>query len=116
MKRWIAITILAIAALPGAGLLVAQDAEAEVKLWANADRVNRRTCPSTECGIVGQLFFREAAEVLEERDGWVRITRYYDGSCVGGRSEYVDSGNAACVASNGFDGSQFAEWVSRDCL
>lgn len=91
-------------------------AQADEQMWAASDRVNRRTCPSTECGIVGQLFFREAAVVSELREGWARISKYYDGSCNGGRSDYVDSGNAACTASNGFDGSMFAEWVSVDLL
>lgn len=114
MKHQIISAVLVAASLSGSGALVAQEVGAQ--LWANADRVNRRTCPSTECGSVGQLFFREAAEVFEERDGWIRITKYYDGSCVNDRSQYVDSGNASCAASNGFDGSQFAEWVSADFL
>ncbi len=89
---------------------------ADEQMWANSDRVNRRTCPSTECGIVGQLFFRESALVLEKRNGWGRISQYYDGSCASGRSDYVDSGNSACTVANGFDGGQFAEWVSLDLL
>lgn len=91
-------------------------AYADEQMWTASDRVNRRTCPSTECGIVGQLFFRESAVVLEKRNGWARISKYYDGSCTGGRSDYVDSGNASCTAGNGFDGGQFAEWVSLDLL
>src|SRR5690606_14671629 len=50
---------------------------ADEQMWANSDRVNRRTCPSTECGVVGQLFFRESAVVLEKRNGWGRISQYY---------------------------------------
>src|SRR5690606_28336613 len=45
-----------------------------------------------------------------------RISQYYDGSCTSGRSAYVDSGNSACTAGNGFDGSMFSEWVSLDLL
>lgn len=84
--------------------------------WVVSERLNRRTCPSTDCGVVGQLFFREGVEVLERRDGWVRITDYYDGSCVSGRSEYLDLGNNRCIAENGFSDGTFAEWVSEQFL
>jgi hypothetical protein len=80
--------------------------------WVAVDRVHRRTCPSTNCGSVGTLFRGEKSPVLEERDGWVRVTRYYDASCKNGRSEYVDSGNTACDSTNGIVDGRFAEWVS----
>jgi len=111
MRTLIAAAVV-VTALAGWGAPV----QADEQMWAASDRVNRRTCPSTECGIVGQLFFRESAVVLERRGTWARISKYYDGSCTGGRSDYVDSGNAACTAANGFDGVQFAEWVSLDLL
>lgn len=114
MNRLFAAVLFAAIAMPVSAPVLAQDAGD--KMWVSADRANRRTCPSTECGVVGQLFFREVAAILEERAGWVRITKYYDGSCVAGRSEYVDSGNAACSPANGFDGTNFAEWVSKDLL
>lgn len=84
--------------------------------WVTSERLNRRTCPSLECGIVGQLFFREGVSILERRNDWVRISERYDASCVGGRSEYVFSGNAACESSNGIIDGQFAEWVSVELL
>src|SRR3546814_10820072 len=65
--------------------------------WVTADRLNARTCPSTECGVVSQKFFREAVTIYERRDGWARITGYYDAACVGGVSEYVDEGTAFCM-------------------
>lgn len=80
--------------------------------WATAERVDRRACPSTRCGVVGQLWLRESAHVFEIRDGWARITKYYDASCVGGRSEYVDRGEAACSEANGIVDGKFAEWVN----
>lgn len=86
--------------------------EGDEQLWVTSERLNRRTCPSESCGVVGRLFFREGVTVLEERDGWARITQTYDASCVGGRSEYVDTGNAACDDANGIIDGQFAEWVS----
>ena len=45
-----------------------------------------------------------------------RITKWYDASCADGVSEYVDSGNASCVAENGIEDGKFAEWVSVDAL
>ncbi|WP_420393335.1 SH3 domain-containing protein [Acuticoccus sp.] len=84
--------------------------------WVTAERLNRRTCPSESCGIVGRLLFREGVRILERRDGWVRITEPYASLCVGGRVAYVDSGNAACNDANGFTDGEFAEWVSADYL
>lgn len=84
--------------------------------WVTADRLNRRTCPSANCGVVGQLFFREKATILQDSSGWARISRYYDASCRNGESEYVDSGNARCESSNGIVEGRFAEWVSLQYL
>lgn len=86
------------------------------EMFANVDRVNRRTCPSAECGIVGQLFYREAVKVFEEKDGWARITKHYDASCRDGASEYIDSGSKICAANNGMVDGKFAEWVSIKLL
>lgn len=84
--------------------------------WVRSQRLNRRTCPSVKCGIVGQFFFRAGVKVFERRGGWVRITELYHASCVDGRSEYVDSGNDACEISNGVSDGKFAEWVSAEYL
>ena len=89
---------------------------ADERSWVTTERLNRRTCPSENCGIVGQLFFREGVEIYETQDGWVRITQPYDASCVNGISEYVDAGNNACSAENGISGDQFSEWVSAAYL
>jgi hypothetical protein len=80
-------------------------------MWVTSDRLARRTCPSTSCGIVGQHFFREAADVVGIQGDWARISKRYDASCVGGKSQYVDDGNAACTTDNGIVDGQFAEWV-----
>lgn len=93
-------------------VLVAGSAMAETDMWVTADRLSRRTCPDTKCGVVGQLFFREKATILEQRNGWARISKYYDASCRNGLSEYVDSGNASCDPANGITDGQFAEWVA----
>lgn len=91
-------------------------AVAEPNLWVSADRVSRHTCPSVKCGVAGQLMFREGVEVLETKGAWVRVTKPYAASCSGGVSEYVKSGNSACVASNGIVKGMFAEWVPTKSL
>jgi hypothetical protein len=87
--------------------------------WVTVDRLNRRTCPSTSCGVVGQLFYRSGVTIHETRGDWVRITKYYiDASCLwSDKAEYVDKGRNDCSSANGFreDGS-FAEWVSAKYL
>ena len=91
-------------------------AESSNRHWVTSDRLNRRTCPSTDCGIVGQFFFREGTDVFEDKDGWARVSRYYDASCANGRSEYVDSGDSRCDPENGIVDGKFSEWVFADFL
>lgn len=86
------------------------------KYWVAGNGLNRRTCPETKCGVVGQLQFREAVTVHEQRGSWARISEPYNASCIGGRSEFVDRGNAECDASNGIIDGQFAEWVAIEFL
>ena len=92
--------------------IISEPASTEKALWVTSDRLNRRSCPNEKCGSVGQLFFRESATVYEEKNGWARITKYYDANCQSGKSLYVDSGNAKCTKENGITDGQFAEWVS----
>lgn len=84
--------------------------------WVAVERLNRRTCPSTACGVVGQFFFREGTQVFEERDGWARVTKKYTASCKNGISEFVDSGNDSCSPENGVVDGEFSEWVSSQFL
>lgn len=97
-------------------MLAATLALAAETLWVTAERLHRRTCPETRCGSVGWLFYREQAIVYEKKDGWGRVTKYYDASCRNGVSEYVDTGNARCSGGNGITNGKFAEWVSLDYL
>jgi len=60
--------------------------------------------------------FREAADVIETKDGWGRITKVYSASCTKGKSDYVDTGNSDCNSENGIEGGEFAEWVQLDKL
>ena len=84
--------------------------------WVTIDRLNRRTCPATTCGIVGRLIFREGTSVREIRDGWARISPYYSPTCVNGQNEYVDTGDNRCTTENGVVEGRFAEWVSTAYL
>ncbi|MDP3194545.1 hypothetical protein [Tabrizicola sp.] len=131
-RRWIALVSL-LACFVLVGVLAPKNAPTQIaapdpnprpwsateddgKFWVTSERLNRRTCPSNSCGVVGQFFFREGTSVLERRDGWARVTKSYDASCVNGRSQYVDTGNASCDPANGIIDGQFAEWVSAEYL
>ncbi|MFD2205525.1 hypothetical protein [Kiloniella antarctica] len=105
------LSVLVILSLP---LTVVKPATAQTikKKWVTSDKLNRRTCPSTSCGVVGRLFFREAAHVHEVKGGWARVSKYYNASCTSGRSELVDSGDSKCAPKNGIVDGKFAEWVS----
>jgi hypothetical protein len=89
---------------------------AVAKMWITTDRADRRTCPSAECGTVGDLFYREAADILETRAGWARITRYYPADCIGGRLVTVKSGRTDCSPANGIKDGMMALWVRLDRL
>lgn len=86
------------------------------QMWVNSDRLNRRTCPNEHCGIVGTLMLREEVKVLEERNGFARITPFYDAACTSSGSSYVDRGNSACSPENGINDGKLAEWVSMGFL
>lgn len=79
--------------------------------WVVSDNLNRRTCPSTQCGIVGQFSFQEKIKIFETREGWARVTKYYNAGCEGGKSIYVDFGESNCLPNNGIINNRFAEWV-----
>ena len=85
---------------------------ADGRRWVTVDYLNRWTCPSIDCGIVGQLFFREGVNVLERQGEWARISKRYDAACRNGRSTYVDKGNPSCTATNGIVQGMMAEWIS----
>lgn len=89
---------------------------ADNQLWVTTDRTDRHTCPSTKCGVAGRLMFREGVEVLERKGDWVRITKTYSASCIGGKSEYVKGGDKSCTSANGVNDGKFAEWVQAKDL
>lgn len=86
------------------------------RLWVTSQRADRRTCPSTQCGVVGQYIFREAVTAMERSGAWVRVSRHYDAACRAGRSAYVEEGRAACTAENGIIDGRLAEWVDSSAL
>lgn len=86
------------------------------RFWVTSPRLERRTCPSAQCGVVGQLFFREAAEVFERKGKWVRVSKTYDAACEAGRSKYVDTGEDSCSSANGITNGRFAEWALAENL
>jgi hypothetical protein len=86
------------------------------KLWVTSEGLDRHSCPKESCGVVGKLSFREAATPLEEHEGWVRITKWYDGACEDGQSRYVETGNRHCTLANGFQEGTLSEWVRKESL
>ncbi|WP_431023957.1 hypothetical protein [Halomonas sp. H5] len=84
--------------------------------WVTSDRLNRRTCPSASCGVVGRLMFREATNVYEVRDGWARVSEPYNAACESGESRFVEEGNSECSSGNGIIDEYFSEWVSISYL
>lgn len=96
--------------------LLSSSAIAATDMWVTGDNVILRTCPDEKCGRIGTSFFREKATIMEEKDGWARITKFYDASCANGLSEYITEGNAACVASNGIENGQVAKWIPINAL
>lgn len=97
---------------PESAATATEEVRPEVSLWTTAQRAPRRTCPSTRCGVVGELYFQEGAAEFERRGDWVRTTKVYDAYCEDGRSKYVDYGDARCVPENGITNGRFAEWVN----
>jgi hypothetical protein len=91
-------------------------AKAGDKLWVTSKRLERRSCPSEACGVVGEYFFREAADVFERKGGWARVTRPYAAACENGKSPDVERGNSACSPENGIRNGELAEWVLAEHL
>ncbi|MFG6599948.1 MULTISPECIES: SH3 domain-containing protein [unclassified Sulfitobacter] len=88
----------------------------QADLYVSADQLSVRSCASTSCGRISWLLSGQKVTVVETRNGWARISKYYDAACKAGKSEYVDSGNSACSEENGISNGQLAEWVSLDYL
>ena len=92
-------------------LLTALPAFASSTYWVVSKQVDRRTCPSEQCGAVGFLLFRDKADVIDIKSGWARISKDNDAQCSDGRSGIIESGNDECSAKNGIVNGRFSEWV-----
>jgi len=84
-------------------------------LYVVPDILNKRTCPSTSCGIVGQVMRGNKLTVLEKENGFARVTDYYD-PCTNGFHDFVKAGDNRCIPANGMKNGKFAEWVSLNHL
>lgn len=107
-KTWmlaaIVVVICALAAAAGERMTVA------------GGEVERRTCPSAECGVVGRFFPGESVFVHETVEGWSRVSNYYSAACHDGRSSFVETGPDECTEANGIVQGEFAEWVRSEAL
>ena len=84
--------------------------------WVAVENIDRRTCPSQSCGVVGYLRYKDRVEAHEVKGGWVRVSAEYNAMCSGGKSDLVESGNDECVPKNGITKGTFAEWVPMQQL
>lgn len=84
--------------------------------YVTTDRLMRRTCPSSDCGSIGALLYREGVDVLEERNGWVRYTKPRPTLCEDGIIYLIETGNARCTKENGIVDGRVAFWVHGDYL
>ncbi len=81
------------------------------KYWVVDRKVERRVCPSKECGSVGRQFYGEVVNVYEIKNGWARISKRYKALCDNGINLYVEKGNNECTERNGVKAGLMAEWV-----
>ena len=92
----------------------AQDTRNE--FWVAIDEVDKHSCPSLDCGVVGRLSFRDPVTLLERKGGWARISEPRKALCVNGHTRYVVSGDDRCVASNGINGGTYYDWIKEEGL
>ena len=89
---------------------------ANQQAWIAFDEIDRVSCPAPSCGVIGQLMKNEQVTILEEKDGWSRISIYYDAGCRNGMSVFISQGNRDCIAENGIYEGKVAEWVKDEGL
>ena len=90
--------------VPGLGvailLLIAPISLADTRKWVAVEDLERHTCPSDDCGVVGRFFFRESVPVFETQADWSRVSMNKTAACFDGVSLYVET----------------AEWVRTEYL
>lgn len=84
--------------------------------WINGDGVDKHSCPSPECGVVGQLSFRDPVDVYDMDGGWVRVSPARKALCVNGRTRFIKKGSDLCDPSNGIEGGTYYDWIPADYL
>lgn len=91
--------------------LFAVSSHADQQAWVTVEEIDRASCPDDSCGIIGQLMKHEKVTMLEEKEGWARISIYYDAGCKNGKSVFISKGNRSCATVNGIYKGKMAEWV-----
>lgn len=106
--------------VPGLGvailLLIAPISLADTRKWVAVEDLERHTCPSDDCGVVGRFFFRESVPVFETQADWSRVSMNKTAACFDGVSLYVETGPDQCSEQNGIREGEFAEWVRTEYL
>lgn len=47
--------------------------------YVSSTSVDERLCPSASCSSTNKIYRQQKVEVFELKDGWARVSRYYDG-------------------------------------
>lgn len=70
-----------------------------------------QSCPSPYCGSIARLIVEKPVPVYERRNGWIRISEYYDADCRNGITTFIEGPANACTRENGVHNGQVAEWA-----
>jgi hypothetical protein len=76
--------------------------------------LEKRTCPSTSCAVVGYLAFREPVSVYGFDGAWAQVSEERKALCVNGRFRFAKEGSDACDPSNGIDDGIYYEWIPAE--
>lgn len=95
---------------------LAPQSSAQSHKWVAVEDIQRHTCPSEGCGVVGFFFFRETVPVFETTDGWSRVSVEKTAGCYDGHSLFVEKGPDECSTENGIEQGEFFEWVRSEYL
>ena len=95
---------------------LASQSPAQSRKWVAVEDMQRHTCPSQHCGVVGYFFLRETVPVFVTVDGWSRVSVEKTAGCYDGHSIYVEKGPDECSTENGIKQGDFFEWVRSEYL
>ena len=85
--------------------------QAAREMWVTSERLDIRSCPNTKCGRTGWLLSGNRVEILEETNGWGRISEPLIALCEDGITFQIDDGNNRCDAENGIVDDMITKWV-----